>query len=321
MKEANPKLIGVFVVGGIALLVVALVMFSSQDLFAPKRHYVAYFQQSVSGLNVGAPVRFRGIPIGEVIGIDGIYNPETGNMIPRLTIEIHPETLKNVVLEEIEPGRGFDLVVKRGLRAKLKTASLLTGQLFVALDFYPDTPVRKLGNDSDEYPEFPTIDSGLDQALAKLSNLPIEEILVRINSTLEAVEELLRSPHLSEAMEELPALLRNADTGIVDLTQYINNDLILMTQNASKTLTSARGSIEKLSAKLTDESLVQFNSTLTELQNTLQLAQTGLSRDDPLTYELLAALREVGKAARSIRAFADYLEEHPESLIKGKGSQ
>ncbi len=320
MKEANPKLIGVYVVGGMALLVVALVLFSSQDLFSPKRHFVAYFQQSVSGLNIGAAVRFRGIPVGKVIHIDGIYNPKTGNMIPRLILEIHPETLRNVVLNDADD-RQFFLLIKNGMRAKLKSASLLTGQLYVALDFYPNTPVRRLGSDSEEYPEMPTIDSGLDQALAKLSELPIEEVLVRLGSTLAAVEELLKNPHVNEALAALPPLLRDADTGVVDLTQFVNHDLALMAQDASQTLASVRNSFEILSTKLTDESLVQINSTLIELENTLQLAQKRLSRDDPLTYELLSALREVGSAARSMRAFADYLEEHPESLIKGKASK
>ena len=320
MKEANPKLIGMFVVGGMALLVVALVLFSSQDLFSPKRHFVAYFQQSVSGLNIGAAVRFRGIPVGKVIHIDGIYNPKTGNMIPRLILEIHPETLRNVVLNDADDTQFF-LLIKNGMRAKLKSASLLTGQLYVALDFYPNTPVRRLGSDSEEYPEMPTIDSGLDQALAKLSELPIEEVLVRLGSTLAAVEELLKNPHVNEALAALPPLLRDADTGVVDLTQFVNHDLALMAQDVSQTLASVRNSFEILSTKLTDESLVQINSTLIELENTLQLAQKRLSRDDPLTYELLSALREVGSAARSMRAFADYLEEHPESLIKGKASK
>lgn len=320
MKEANPKLIGVFVVGGMALLVVALVLFSSQDFFTPKRKFVAYFQQSVSGLNIGAAVRFRGIPVGKVIHIDGIYNPETGNMIPRLILEIHPETLKNIVLDE-EEYAPFILLVKNGMRAKLKSASLLTGQLYVALDFYPNTPVRRLGSNSEEYPEMPTIDSGLDQALAKISELPIEEVLVRLASTLAAVEELLRNPHVNEALAALPPLLRDADTGVVDLTQFVNHDLPRVMQEASQTLASVRKSFETLSTKLTGEASVRINSMLTELENTLKLAQKRLSIDDPLTYELITAVREIGKAARSMRAFVDYLEEHPEALIKGKASQ
>jgi len=320
MKEANPKLIGVFVIGGIVLIVGALVLFSSQDLFTPKRQFVAYFQQSVNGLNIGAPVRFRGIPIGEVIDIDGIYDPGTGNMIPRITIEVRPETMSNVVLEQGEYTI-FATLVKRGMRARLKAASLLTGQLYVALDFYPNTPVRKLGDGSEKYPEMPTIDSGLDQALAKLSELPIEEVLVRLGSTLEALEDLLRNPHLDEALTELAPLLRDADSGVVDLTRFVNHDLVSVAQDASKALKSLKSSVESISTRLNDESLLQLGSTLAELENALQLAKKRLSENDPLTRELLTALREVGRAARSMRAFADYLEEHPEALIKGKASQ
>jgi paraquat-inducible protein B len=320
MKAANPKLIGVFVIGGVMLLVIALVLFSSQDLFTPKRIFVAYFQQSVNGLNVGAPVRFRGIPVGEVRKIDGVYDPETGLMIPRLMMEFHPETLENAVVEEGEYTL-LPLLLERGLRASLKSASLLTGQLYVALDFHPDIPERYLGTGSDEYPEMPTIDSGFDEALAKLSELPVEEMIVRVSNAFSAAEDLLRNPHIDEILAVLPTLLTDTDSTVVDLRQFINRDLTDAAQTASRTLAVARTSLQSLTQTINDETLVQVDSTLTELENTLQLVHTHLETNGPLMYELLAALNEISNAARSVRDLADALEEHPEALIRGKKSQ
>ena len=320
MKEANPKLIGVFVIGAITLLVAAMVLFSSQDLFTPKRKFVAYFQQSVNGLNVGAPVRFRGIPVGEVIFIDGVYDPETGNMIPRLVFEFRPETLENAVVQDGEYTL-LPLLLKNGLRASLKSASLLTGQLYVALDFHPDTIERRLSSGNDDYPEMPTIDSGFDEALAKLSDLPLEEVLSRAGGAFEAVEDLLRQPGLQEAIATLPMLLTDADATIVDLKQYLARDLVAVTEEARNTLASVRNSVQSLSTTLTDKSLVQVDATLNEMQVVLKLLHQRLEPGDPVTQELVLALREVGGAARSLRELADMLDEHPESLLRGKATQ
>jgi len=317
MKEASPKLIGVFVIGALVLLVASLVLFSSQDLFTPKRFFVAYFQQSVNGLNVGAQMRFRGIPVGEVLKIDGVYDPETGNMIPRITLEFHPETMENAVVEEGEYTL-LPFLLARGMRASLKSASLLTGQLYVALDFHPGTPERYLGSGNDAYPELPTIDSGLDQAIAKLSGLPIEELFVRLNGALSAAEDLLRNPHIDESLAVLPTLFTDADTTLVDLRRFINRDLTDATQNASRVLAVARTSLQSLTQTLSDETLVQVDATLAELENTLQLVRQHLEANDPLMYELLGSLHEIASAARSVRDLADALEEHPESLFRGK---
>lgn len=317
MKEANSKLIGIFVIGGLMLLVTALVLFSSQDLFTPKRIFVAYFQQSVNGLNIGASVRFRGIPVGEVIDLDGVYDPDTGNVMPRLILEIRPERLENAVVEEGDYTL-LPLLLQKGLRARLKSASLLTGQLYVALDFHPGTPERYFGTRDEKYPEMPTIDSGFDEALAKLSELPIEEVMLRVSDAFLAAEDLLRNPHIDEVLSELPTLLRDTDSTVVDLRRFINRDLTVATLNASEALVVAGTSLQSLTESINEETLVQVDSTLRELEDTLQLIHTRLEMNDPLMHELLSALDEIGNAARSVRDLADALEEHPESLVRGK---
>lgn len=353
MKEANPKLIGIFVIGGFALAAVALVLFSSQDLFTPKRIFVAYFRQSVNGLNVGAPIRFRGIPVGEVLRIDGVYDPETGNMIPRLTLEFRPETMENARVEEGEYTL-LPLLLKRGMRASLKSASLLTGQLYVELDFHPDKPERYLGSGIDAYPEMPTIDSGLDQVITKFSELPIEDVIARVTSTLAAAEDLLRNPHVDESLAMLPTLLTDADAFAVDLRQFMKSDVVDTVREAKQTLEVARKSMQTLTTAVSDETLVQLNSTLTEFEKTSQLLKKRLSstltefektaqllekrfsstltefgktsqllrkrlsEKDPLTVELIATLRQIRSAARSARDLAEALEERPESLLRGK---
>lgn len=320
MKEPNPKLIGMFVTGGVTLIVTALILFSSNDLFAQKRFFVAYFQQSVQGLNIGAAVRFRGIPIGKVTHIDGIYDPDTGNMIPRLTLEVRPETLVNAVLEEDEYNL-FQLLLKNGMRASLKAESLLTGHLYVSLDFHPDKPVRFLGTGDEDYPEMPTIDSGLDAALAKLSHLPIEELITRAAAAMAATEDLLRDPNIRAALDSLALLLQHTDETVVDVNALVQNNLGNTLTEIDQTLISARASISTLTERVADGSLKQADAMMHELEQSLILLQVRMSRDDPLNHELLAVLRQIAAAAKSISALTDYLEEHPEALLKGKNAQ
>ena len=317
MNEANPKLIGLFVIGAIALVIGSLVLFASQDLFTPKRIFVAYFQQSINGLHIGAPVRLRGIPIGEIIKIEGDFKPGTGDMIPRLTMEIYPEIMQNAVVEEGEYTL-LPALLARGLRARLKSNSLLTGQLYLALDFYPGTEERYMGGGNDPYPEMPTIDSGLDQAIAKLSELPIHELVLRASSTLEAIEDLLRNPYIGQALAALPPLLEDADSTVVSLQQLMERDVVNTLGEANETLAVTRESLVTLTASVNEESLVKLNSTLAEFEATTVLLQERLDSKDPLTQELLGAIREIGAAARSVRDLADALEENPESLVRGK---
>ena len=289
MKETNPKLIGVFVVGGIMLLVGALVLFSSQDLFTPKRKFVAYFQQSVNGLNVGAPVRFRGIPIGEVLRIEGIFNPEQGNMIPRLTLEVRPETMANAVLKEGEYTL-FPLLVKNGMRASLKSASLLTGQLYVSLDFHPDEPVRQLGNGEDEYPEMPTIESGFDEAIAKLSDLPLQEVLARASGALAAVETLLRNPDIGKTIAALPSLLAKTDASVGDFRSLLNNDLAGLLANSDSTV----GDIRRL---INDD----VASVLTNTGHTVSDLRRYINNDlTPTTQSLNETLTDTGSSLQGL---------------------
>ena len=245
MKEANPKLIGLFVIGGIVLVVAALLLFSSQDFLTPKRLFVAYFQQSVNGLQVGAPVRFRGIPVGEVLQIEGVYDPDTGHMLPRVTVEFHPEAMENAKVQEGEYTL-LPLLLNNGMRASLKSASLLTGQLYVALNFRPKVPERYLGGGKDQYPELPTIDSGLDKTIEKFSDLPIKELLESMSSALEAAEDLLRNPHINESLAALPQLFADADASVVDMKQFINVELAAVISEANQTLEATRSSLLSL---------------------------------------------------------------------------
>ena len=317
MKQTNTRMIGAFVLGAVLLIAASVFLFGSRDLFEKKRHFVAYFEQSVNGLNVGAPIKFRGIEVGQVKSIEGVYDPATSAVTPRLMLEFYPEKLRNAEVEDGEYTL-FRPLVDRGMRASLKSQSLLTGQLYVSLDFYENRPERILGTDEDPFPEMPTIDSGLSEIFAAFEDLPLDALVVQVTSTLNSLEEMLRNDGVRQSADFLPTLLKDIDSAIVAIGAFTGGELPQTSKQLRSFLSTGESSVEDLTEMLTEQTLVELDKTLNELDLTLALARERLDKNDPVSYEAANALREVSNAAASLRRFANYLETHPEALLRGR---
>ncbi len=267
--------------------------------YVRKIPYLLHFDGSVRGLNVGAPVELKGIKVGIVTDIAMKLDPKTLNFEVPVVIEIHPDRILTPdILEAIDKidaekpySVGRMLVEDHGLRAQLQTGSLLTGQLFVDLDFYPDLPKMTLLMTS-KYPEIPTVPSTLDEfrrtatnILEELRQLPLDKIAHELLETLEGAKRLTNSPDLMHAVQTLSATLED----VQKLTYDVNQTVGSLATSTEKTLAAARAAFE----------VVDPNS--------------------PTAVNLTNTLEELAEAARSIRVLADYLEQHPESLVHGKG--
>jgi paraquat-inducible protein B len=226
-RKANKAVIGIFVAGAVALLVIAVMVFGSGLLFKASDKYVLFFDGSVKGLSVGAPVIFRGVKIGSISDISLVYNPKEDNALICTVIDIELSRVKGVPERLGYPNYMF--FIKEGLRARLEIQNFITGQLMIALDFYPDRP-EKFYNIIKGYPELPTV--------------PI-------------------SPDIFQMMNEIPI-------------KQISDDL-----------EDAAAGLNRL---LSSEGISQLDKTL----------------------------QEVRGAARSMRLLTEYLEQHPEALLKGK---
>ena len=317
MKKTNNRLIGMFLLGAIVLTIGAITLFGSRDLFEKKRHFVAYFEQSVTGLNIGAPIKFRGIEVGQVKTIEGVYDTETSIVTPRLVLEFYPEKLRNAQVAKGEYTL-FRPLVERGMRASLKSQSLLTGQLYISLDFYENKPERQLGDGNDKYPEMPTIDSGLGEIFQAFEDLPLDVLVAQLTNTLQSVEEILQNDGVEESANYLPILLKDTDAAITAIATFISGDLPNTSEQLRSFLRTGEGSVEQLTNRLTSETLVDMEKTLKELELTLSTARARLDKSDPVSYEATNALREVTNAAASLRRFTNYLEAHPEALLRGR---
>lgn len=279
-RRASPTAIGAFVLGAIALVVGGLLTFGSGALFRDTTTYVMYFDDSVTGLSPGSDVIFRGVKVGEVTRISATIDDQLDIDIP-VFVEIGGRVVQQRtgdVAQAAERGRVMPILIKRGLRAQLGLQSLVTGQLHVALDFFPDRPAEFRGDG--RIPEIPTVPSPLSEIRERFQELPLKEIAAEAVGVLRSVETFINS-------EELTSSVRNLDRALVALRRVA----------------------ETLDAKL---------PPLTESANE---ALSALSEDSATRYALDDALNELAAAARSVRALADYLERHPESLLSGKGQE
>ena len=191
-RRANPSVIGAFVLGAVGLAVAAVLVFGSGTFFEERNPFVLYFDSSVKGLEVGSPVIFQGVEVGTVTTVNALINFETGVV----AIPVYIEIVRGRVTVVGDPGveGGVASEIKRGMRARLKSLSLITGKLYVDLDYYPDKPAVFKGFDPDT-PEIPTIPSEFDeiratvgQFIKELRKLPLSELVDSLASASSGIK-------------------------------------------------------------------------------------------------------------------------------------
>ena len=299
-RRANPSVIGAFVLGAVGLAVAAVLVFGSGTFFEERNPFVLYFDSSVKGLEVGSPVIFQGVEVGTVTTVNALINFETGVV----AIPVYIEIVRGRVTVVGDPGveGGVASEIKRGMRARLKSLSLITGKLYVDLDYYPDKPGVFKGLDPDT-PEIPTIPSEFDeiratvgQFIKELRKLPLSELVDRLASAASGVDELVNKPELDHAIDELDGALSEAHGTLAKLNARVDP----LADSAEGALEEARAALQQVDAAVADmNGLVEPGS--------------------PVQYQLIAALQEMERAARSVRVLADGIAQQPDSIIFGKG--
>jgi paraquat-inducible protein B len=350
-KKANKTLIGVFVVIAIAMLVAVVLIFGSGKFFKETHEYVAYFDGSVKGLKIGAPVVFRGVRIGEVQDISlHYYHQKLTFKIPVIII-LYPEKVIGMGLE-LNPQdelNSWKKLLDDGLRATLETQSIVTGQLLVGLDFHKDTPLNLQGLDElnlgPDVLEIPTVKSGFQLLGKKIEQLPLDEIAADLQSSLRGLKEFVTSPEFGKSLHYFKQTMREARNLIVHVNEKVDPLFAQVDQtllDAQKLLQNVDGQVAPLATSVKGTSddagkllrnvnkrigpiQADLNKTTAKLRSALESAESALSEIDTmveeesdLRYYIDIFLREITLAARSIRALADYLERNPDALLRGK---
>jgi paraquat-inducible protein B len=319
-RRASPKVVGSFVLGAIALAVVAAAVLGTGRLFRATNQFICFFDGSVNGLRIGAAVKFKGVEIGYVRKILLSFNMGPGSTTVTNSIKIP-------VVIELDEGRmlkrgaayinlgdpeGMKVAIEHGLRAQLATESLVTGLLYIDLDMHPGTPARFVLRGNSTYPEIPTLPTAFEQAQSTASRLISQldkvqlDLLVRTaTQALAAMRDLAASPDLKAAVISLrqtsTSLNRTADS-LRALSDHLDREVDPLTRNVQNTTRDA------------DRALQKAQATLDEINH-------AFAPEAPLLYEANRTLIDVDDAARSLRQLTDYINRNPGALVRGRSYQ
>jgi len=331
-KQVNKAVIGGFVISVIVMLIGGVILLGGGEMFKKKVKYVMFFEQSIKGLSKGAPLVFKGVEIGSVSNVVVDYDIDKLEINIPVIVEFDPSLVKLKGQEsrnEQELRQRLNQMIERGLRAQLGLQSLVTGQLMIELDFFPDTPVRLAGIKSD-YPEIPTIPSSMEKLAKKLKELPIDEIVGKLSEILDNIEKATGDSKLNDIVTNVDTASKNLNSLILDLdgrAKKLLDNLTVASSDAQKLMVDARklvkdadGQIQPLSDKAQD-ALVSAKRAMDEAKTTLAGVNTFVGDHSETRHKLNRALDELATAARSLNSLMDYLERHPEALLKGKSGK
>lgn len=329
-RKASPAMIGGFVIAGLALLVLAILIFGGREIFSEKQRFVTYFDSSVQGLRVGADVLFRGARVGYVTNIQVTTDEGMLDYQIPVTFEILPGSVKVLSGGTLAGSLSTDDsrlqdMIGAGLRTRLDVESFVTGQLVINLDMYPGTKATFRGQNP-PYPEIPSIPSEIRQAMERIqgfltaieNKVPIEKIVDDLVSGIGGFQQLMNSPDLKAALagintlvnsrdaKELPAALRAATT-----------ELQAAAADARRVIGTVDGQLEPALRRAVPV-IEQLEATLKEGEAVLSIARSQIEANPETAVQLTNALRELERSARAIRLLVDSLERQPESLLRGK---
>jgi len=322
-QRANPTLIGAFVLGAAVIAVGAIVFFGSSNLFATKQDFVTYFNQSVNGLGIGSNVKYKGVTVGKVIQLQLRFQGKDEPPVVRVQYEINTDNLRNKFGLTLAIGNPefHKRAVQNGFRAKLDFESLISGQLFIALDFYKGALPGVLHPQEDNILEIPPLPSDIDTILANLTKAVGNLGSVDFSALAKDLQEVLRSVTSGINALNLEKLGNSVDNAADSISSLANGEQV------KSALASVRQSFDALTITLKNldpgikdlrPTLDAARSALTNLQKSTAELAILLKPDSSLRYQLDSSLSQISAAAASIQQLSDFLHRHPNSLIFGR---
>ncbi len=330
-KKADPALIGAFVLGAVVLAVVTILLVAGDDWFRKHSQHMLYFEGAAHGLQVGAPVVFLGVKVGTVkkirLGLD-----ESGNkFVVPVSIEVEPQVVRTKSGEQIDLRDRETLrrLVERGLRARLRMQSILTGQLYVDLDFHPDKPARFVATDP-EVSEIPTIRTAVQELTTRLEGFPMDTFLADVAAIGASLNQTLNTPEtrnlprrLDATLKHLESLAARLDAKSGPILDETRADLVEMrkalvaAQSAMARLETAADRIGALAGA--DSELVRNLTRASEELAGAAKAVRGLAEaESPTVQNVNQTLKEIARAAQALRQLAELLEQQPDAILRGK---
>ncbi len=323
--KRNALLIGAFVISSLAIIVVAVLWLSGNDIFSKKQEAMIYYRGNVTGLYVGAPVTFRGVAAGQVEDIALEVDSKTLAARVAVRVRLQPKTMRFI---DDNPDKSTDvpMLVQRGLRARLVAQSFVTGQKAIELDFVPNTPSTLLGNGSK--PEIPALADRFGALVDQVAELPLRDTVQEMRDTVKELRGTLNSVQRTldgtqKVLESVSGEVAQAGTASRSTLKAATDAIKQVQLNSAATLASI--------TQLSDTSRQTVLSAQPELQRTLvgtreaaETASLAMKRVAEMTApnaslraDLDAALRDLSQAARGLRDWSELLEEKPNAVIFG----
>ncbi len=333
-RRASPTAIGLFVVGAIVLAVIGVGVLGSSHLLESRTTFISYFDESVNGLDVGAPVKFKGVPIGEVTDVKlrvDLQN-ETFQVPVQYAIDLEPVTDTTGAPLNLDDPRRLRDQIENGLRAQLQLESIVTGKLYVELTYVSDpdsvlvakgrsrhlqiptelSPLAKLGEGASglmaNLRQFDVtrinenLVTFLVKANEKLDQLEVQEINREALSTIESVQTVIESEEVRRALKDVPKVTEELHTTIEEARRVVNR----VNEGVDPTAEELKATSKEL------------RTTLKQLRGTMKEVDKTLSTDSGMGYRMNEALSNLSKAAEALRVLIRSLEQHPSMFIRGK---
>ncbi|MEH6585613.1 MAG: MlaD family protein [Halioglobus sp.] len=315
-EKPHTVAIGAFVIGAL-LIAISTIIFALGTGFGKERSTVVMvFEGSVKGLTMGAPVALRGVQIGQVTGIELILDADTVELIMLVEAELRGENIRRTgtntesLTEEL---------ISRGMRAQLNTQSILTGLLYIQLDFHPDSELILADIDS-PYLQIPTIPTELERLTRKLESIDFAQVA----SDLEATAAGINAFVTSESFQAVPDQLQETLASVSGLSEQLQAQLAstgpkldAVLVGAATTVDTANAELPKL-AELISNNLEVLEQAIVAFEEGMQGIDELVDHDSATVYELNRALRDLSQAGRALQQLGRALEEQPESLIRGR---
>ncbi len=316
-KKNTSLTIGAFIVGAVALVFIALLFFSGGRLFSEKERVIMYFEGSVQGLQIGAPVKLKGVELGQITDIQINFQSDNKTIVNAVTAEL---VIKRINSKGVSiNSEFFDEAIKNGMRAQLNFQSFLTGLLYVELDFYPDTPIKIYGLQND-FREVPTVATQFEELSKSFADLDIKGMVTHIDELVMEVKKVVKSGDIQTTIKSV----NRAALSFEKTSNNANIKLNLLSQNIEKT----RGEIDRLLAQLNtktpevadslNKSLKDLSYSLDQVNKTAASIDNTFSEDAPLVNQLNTTLLDISRSAQAFRNLSETLEQQPEALVRGK---
>jgi paraquat-inducible protein B len=326
--KVSPAIVGTFVIGAFALLIIALLTFGGVNFFAKPQRFVVYFDESVHGLNLGSSVQLRGVPVGRVVDLNVHYDGKTHQSVVAVVCELSKNKVTDSKGTAINVADRAELqtLVDHGLRARLDVQGLATGLLFVELEFlnpreYPaDTRITEL-----KYVVVPYVPSAISEFQTNLTEILNDIKKVDFAGIGRELKQLLVDAHRQLDGLDLKGLIaqwQKAGASVDALVSSPETKQTLVNLNA--TLIDLRAVLARLDNQIASNgtelktTLVQTKETLASFNAAAESARRFITAQNGLGPDVNHALSQLSDAAEAVQRLAEFLERNPQALISGK---